>query len=301
MHTRFCVLALTVLLAGVSGAAQLRPAPGLAPALQSSIPPADAADYSQEAFVIEQVRTTYRFENDGTGRREHHARIKVQSDAGVKEWGQLVFGYNASTERIDIRYVRVHKAGGVTVTAPADAVQDLSSPVEREAPIYTDYREKHITVPSLRPGETLEFDIAVTMHTPLAAGHFWMEHDFRTLAVGLDERLEGDVPAARTLTLKTAPEFTPAVTDAGGRRVYRWTSSQKTPSDQHAKDLEALLEGEEDRPAPIRLTTFRSWEEIGRWYAGIEGPSRVPTAELRARAEELTAGRNTKLEKMEAL
>ena len=47
----------------------------------------------------------------------------TNSDAGVKQWGQLVFGYNAATERIDIQYVRVHKAAGVTVTAPADAAR----------------------------------------------------------------------------------------------------------------------------------------------------------------------------------
>jgi hypothetical protein len=299
MHTRLCVLTLTLLLAGASGSAQV--APVLIPASQSPADQGGAPDYSQEPFVLEQTRTSYRFENDGTGRREHYGRIRVQSDAGVKQWGQLVFGYNASTETVDIDYVRVHKAGGVTVTAPVAAVQDLSSPIEREAPIYTDYRQKHITVPSLRPGETLEFHVVVTMHTPLAAGHFWMQHDFRTPAVVLDDRLDVDVPATRPLTLKTATGFTPTISDASGRRVYRWTSSQKTPSAQHVKELEATLKDEEERPAAIRLTTFQSWEEIGKWYAGIEQKSRTPTPELRAKAEELTAGRKTSLEKMEAL
>ena len=293
MNTRFCVIALTVLLAVASGSAQVAPVPPSPQAAAAGTP-----DYSQEAFVIEQLRTSYRFDNDGTGRREQYARIKVQSDAGVQQWGQLVFGYNAVTERIDIQYVRVHKAGGVTITAPADAVQDLSSPIEREAPIYTDFRQKHITVPSLRPGETLEFNIVVSMHTALASGHFWMQHDFRTPAVVLDDRLEVDVPATRALTLKTATGFSPVSTDAAGRRVYRWASSQKTPSAQHAKDL---AEEDEELPAAIRLTTFQSWAEIGQWYAGIEQRPRTPTPELRAKAEELTAGKKTSLEKVEAL
>jgi hypothetical protein len=109
--------------------------------------------------VVEQVRTSYRFEKDGTGRKEIYARIKVQSDAGVAQWGQVVVGYNSANERIEIPYVRVHKSDGTVITAPADAVQDLSAPIEREAPVYTDYRQKHITVPGLRPGEQLEYDI----------------------------------------------------------------------------------------------------------------------------------------------
>jgi hypothetical protein len=118
--------------------------------------------------------------------------------------------------------------------------QDLSSPIEREAPIYTDYRQKQVTVPSLRPGETLEFSIVVTMQTPLAAGHFCMQHDFRTLAVVLNERLDVDVPASRPLTLKTASGFTPATSDGGGRRVYRWSllaEDAVSPARKGAGDL----------------------------------------------------------------
>ena len=52
-------------------------------------------DYSNEAVVIEQLSTVYRFERDGTGQRELNFRAKVQSDAGVERFGQLVFGYTS--------------------------------------------------------------------------------------------------------------------------------------------------------------------------------------------------------------
>ena len=85
------------------------------------------------------------------------ARIRVQSEAGVQQWGQLQEGYNSANERVEIPYVRVLKEDGTVVKAGDDAVQDLSAPVEHEAPVYTDYRQKHITVPGLRPGEILEY------------------------------------------------------------------------------------------------------------------------------------------------
>jgi len=137
----------------------------------------DQKDYSQEGFVIEQVRTLLRFESDGTGRKETIARVRVQSEAGVEQWGQVVIGYSSANERVEIPYVRVLKKDGTVVTAPADAVQDLSAPVAREAPVYTDYRQKHITVPGLRPGEVLEYDVATIIHTPLAPNQFWTEYD----------------------------------------------------------------------------------------------------------------------------
>jgi hypothetical protein len=125
-------------------------------------------DYSQEAFVVEQYRSRYRFESDGTGRKETVARIRVQSEAGVQQWGQIQVGYNSANERVEIAYVRVVKQDGSVVKAGDDAVQDLSAPVEREAPVYTDYRQKHITVPGLRPGEVLEYDM-ITRRWPRAS------------------------------------------------------------------------------------------------------------------------------------
>ncbi len=159
-------------------------------------------DYSPEAFVVEQYRSRYRFENDGTGRKETVARIRVQSEAGVQQWGQIQVGYNSANERVEIAYVRVVKADGSVVKAGNDAVQDLTAPVEREAPVYTDYRQKHITVPGLRPGEVLEYDMVTVIHTPLAAGQFWAEYEFDKNNIMLDEELDVDVPADRPLKLK---------------------------------------------------------------------------------------------------
>src|ERR1700721_3814216 len=135
-------------------------------------------DYSTEAFVVEQYRSIYRFENDGTGRKETVARVRVQSEAGVQQWGQIQVGYNSANERVEMDYVRVIKADGNVVKAGEDAVQDLSAPLEQQAPVYTDYRQKHITVPGLRPGEGLEYDIVTVIHTALAPGEFWADYVF---------------------------------------------------------------------------------------------------------------------------
>ncbi len=94
----------------------------------------------------------------------------MQSEAGVQQWGQIQVGYNSANERVEMAYVRVVKADGNVVKAGEDAVQDLSAPVEREAPVYTDYRQKHITVPGLRPGEVLEYDMVTVIHTPWPPG-----------------------------------------------------------------------------------------------------------------------------------
>ena len=262
-------------------------------------------DYSQEAFVIEKYRSVYHFENDGTGRKETIARIRVQSEAGVQQWGQLQFGYNSANERVEMAYVRVLKADGSIVKAGEDAVQDLSAPLEQQAPVYTDYRQKHITVPGLRPGEVLEYDIVTVIHTALAPGEFWADYVFDKNNINLDEEVDVDVPADRPLKLKNKPGIDPKISDEHGRRLYHWTRAHLEREDDEKnkdkeKDKKKKKRPDDDRP-DIQLTTFVSWEQIGRWYAGLEKDRRAPSPEVRAKAEELTKGLNTDLEKVQAL
>ena len=258
-------------------------------------------DYTEESFVVEQIKTTYRFENDGTGRKELYARVKVQSEAGVEQWGQVVVGYNSANERVEIPYVRVHKSDGSQITAPADAVQDLSAPVEREAPVYTDYRQKHITVPGLRPGEVLEYDIVTVTHTALAPRQFWMEYDFDKNNIVLDEQLEINIPKERAVKLKTKPGADPKIAEEKDRKIYRWASSHLEREDEKDKEKAKKKKRMEPEAPAVQLTTFSSWEEVGAWYAGLEKDRRVPTPEIRTKVEGLTKGLTTDSDKIQAL
>jgi tetratricopeptide (TPR) repeat protein/transglutaminase-like putative cysteine protease len=288
MRVRLCVL-LVVTWGGPTAAQQH--------ALSGS---SAARDYTREASVIEEYRTAWRFEADGTGRREVSVRVKIQNDTGVQQWGQLFFAYSAASERMDIGPVRVHKADGTIVTARADAVQDLTSAVERVAPVYTDLREKHVTVPALRPDDTLEYSVITTIHTPIAPGQFWTEHEFIKSGIVLDEGLQIDVPRQKAITLKTRPGLETTTSERGGRRIYEWHSARLT-TDDDTRDAAQSGTSRKREPAAVRLTTFPSWDAIGRWYSELERTQKRPTPEIRKKAAELTAGRTTDLEKLQAL
>ena len=220
--------------------AQRKP-PSPSPASPKPTPQIETApDYSQEALVIEHMKSAYRFEKDGTGQHELIVRVKVQSEAALNQFGQLVFPYVSANENLDFNYVRVRKANGSTVAASATDIQDLTGPISREAPVYTDVRQKHVTVPGLRPGDTLEYHAVWKMHTPLASNHFWLSHDFiKRDAIVLDEQLEVNVPAESAVKLKTEKGFDPAVKELEGRRVYLWKHSVLKHVEELDDDKEA--------------------------------------------------------------
>lgn len=257
------------------------------------------ADYSQEPYVVESYVTKARYENDGTGERDLVVSIRLQSDAGVQQLGELVFGYNSANEQMEVRSVRVRTADGKTTSAAPDAVKEMTSTVARDAPVYTDYKEKHITVPALHAGDTLTYEILTRVVTPLAPNEFWFEHNFLEGAIVLDERLEVNLPAGRSVNLRS-PGVTYDREDNNGRTIYSWKRSTLTHLTEE-EQAKAKSKKSEPKPPAVQLTTFKSWEEIARWYAKLEHGLTQPTPEIRAKTQELIQGRTSELEKIQAL
>ena len=254
-------------------------------------PRKSAPDDSKEPFIIESYSTIARFENDGTGEQELIVRARAQNDAGAQQLHELVFPCNAANQQVEIRYVRVRRPDGTLTNAAADAAKDTPQVPE---PAYANLKVKHVAVPPLAPGDTLEYDVVTKLLTPFARGEFWFTHTFQTGAIVRDERLEISVPAARPVILKSAAA--PLETaHASGRTIYRWKhANPSVKSEDSSKSHQP--------PAPdVQMTSFADWGAVARWYAQIEKPAALPSPEIRAKAGELAAGSSDALAKAQAL
>jgi len=251
------------------------------------------SDYAQEAFVTELGSTRITFEDDGTSKRELTARVRIQSEAGVQHFGVLTFSYQASTDAVDIDYVRVRKADGTVVFTPPENIQDMPAEITRQAPFYSDLREKHVSVKGLSAGDVLEYQCR-WQSKPLARGQFWVAFNFSHGDIVLQEQLQISVPKDRPVKWHSA-DFKPAVTEQGARRLFTWTSSElkrKSPEEER-KDKELTLyravRGKFPQP-DIHLSSFQSWEDVGHWYNSLQEDRVKPTPEIRAKATEITKG-----------
>lgn len=267
-----------------------------ATAVQAQAPertPNPKTDYSQEAYVVEQFMQKVKFENDGTAVQEVSARVRIQSDAGLQRYGLLAFEYASGTGSFDIEYVRVSKADGTTVETPSENIQDMPQEITRQAPFYSDLREKHVAVKGIAIGDVLEYKTVAHVTKPLTPGQFWLAYVFSHDIILLQEKLEVSVPRDRAIKWKS-PDFKPAITDAGAYRVYTWTGSnpeRKTPNAK-IEAAKAIWESSRGRfPQPdVQLTSFQSWGEVGHWYADLQKDRVKPTPEIQAKAAELTKG-----------
>jgi tetratricopeptide (TPR) repeat protein/transglutaminase-like putative cysteine protease len=196
-----------------------------------------------------------------------------------------------------VEYVRVRKPDGKVVETPESTAQDFAPDVLKEAPMYSDYRQRHISVTALEPGDTLEYRTVTRVITPLAAGNFWYEYTFPKGVAVNEDRLEVDVPKAREVKLK-APVRKPEIQDTGDRRVYTWVVKDIRPERDKDKDKD---EAEEETGPDVQLTTFTDWKQVGEWYAKLQGERVTVDDSVRKKADELTKGAATPLGKAQRL
>src|SRR6266550_2732963 len=104
---------------------------------------------SLEAYVFELIQTRIAFDANGKGYRDVVARVRINSESAVREFGLLTYPFASSFESLEVVYARVRKPDESVVETPASDIQELDSAVSREAPMYTDQREKHIAIKSL--------------------------------------------------------------------------------------------------------------------------------------------------------
>jgi len=265
----------------------------------TSAKPSGDDSNASEPYIFDLIQKKIVFEADGRGYRDVVARVRIKSEPAVREFGLLTYPFASSFESLDVIYARVRKPDGSVVETPSSDVQELDSAVSREAPMYTDQREKHIAIKSLSVGDLLELHVRWIIHDPIAPGHFWFDHYFFRDGVCLKEILEIDVP--RSLPVKVRySDPQPSVRDDGARRVYTFENVNLKKKEE--SKIPAWEKNYRGIPPPdVQVSSFSSWKEVGDWFEALAKPKAAATAEIRSKAEELTKGKTTDQDKIRAL
>jgi tetratricopeptide (TPR) repeat protein/transglutaminase-like putative cysteine protease len=289
MITRFRAVSAIMLLALL--AAQVWAQSSNAGSPQSTPKP----DSSKEAFIVERSITKVNFEADGSGTRETTVAFRIQSQAGIRALAVLTVAYTSANDTVEFDYVRVRKPDGSVIATPEYNIQDMPAEVTRTAPMYSDIHEKHVTVKGLDVGDVLEYVVRYRTVKPQVPGQFWFEYTFPKDTIAKDEQLEISVPKDKYVKV-ASPELAPQIKDDGARRIYSW----KTSNLQHKDSENKTFQPEAPKPS-VQVTTFKNWEDVGRWYGDLQRPQAAVTPAIQAKANELTKGLTTDEDKMRAI
>ncbi len=197
---------------------------------------------------------------------------------------------------MEIVYVRVTKPDHRLIETPAENSLDMPSEITRQAPFYSDQKEKQVAVKGLEIADTVEYRYRSQTTTPLDPGQFWYAYNFLEAGIVLSETLKISFPSGRYVQV-VSPKFKPAIANENGNAVYTW---QTAHLENKPKDA-AVDSADSDEPdrASVQLTTFKNWNEAGQWFRSLATPRAAVTPDVRQKAEELTRGAKTESEKIQ--
>lgn len=292
-----------------SGAPQIK-APQTAPQGAPSAAKPAALPEATTPAQIELLETRIRFESNGDSRKEVHARVRINSELGVRQFAHLKFDYDRAFEQIEIPLLRITHASEGTAEILPSAIADQPNAAVTDATGYQEVRSKSVRILGLAPSDVLEYRVVtITSHQPLAP-EFWLEHSFDHTGVVSTEVFELDLPDSRHVNLRIDPKTPATATDKSGdgdtaRTVYRWKRSG--PGGGAGGDTS---KGVDETQPDVAMSTL-DWRQLsnrlGELLAGVPDHSAMDgvrggdAAQIRDKAQELTTGAKSKMQQMEAL
>lgn len=223
--------------------------------------------------MIERLAHKVSFENNGTFTDVITVRVRVQSPAGVDDFGMVRLPYMSSVGEAQIASVRVMKPDGSTITTPLGDVQDLPEQVTVAAPLYSDLKEKQVAVKGLGVGDVLEYENRFSARSPLVPGQFWFTYNFFSAGMALDDQLEISLPVERAVNVKSL-KVQPIISEKNGRRIYTWKTAHVVQESEEEKAAKA--NADVSSPPDVQISSFRTWDEVAQWYWGLQQPRSAP-------------------------
>lgn len=277
--------------------------------------PAVTDPYAAEPLVIVRLETVTDMHADGTGSTTRTVVARVQSEATLKQFSVISVPFASGSQKVEFLYARVRHADGTVTETPPSDVMEQPEAVTREAPFYSDLKDAQLPIKGLRVGDTLEWQSRATMFKAEAPGEFWGQEGFISDGITLEESYELRVPGSMQVHVWSNPRAGAAFTDttAGDTRVYKWTHSNLKPTvgaaaeAAKAAEKKHVLTAAEQQDArdgklpDIAWTTFADWQAVGAWYRGLEADRVQPSAAVKAKVADLTAGKTTEEDKVRAV
>ncbi len=125
--------------------------------------------------------------------------VRVQSDGVARQFSVLNLPYASANSTATMEFVRVHKPDGSTVSTPVDDAMEMPAEVTREAPMYSDLKEKHLPCVAVASGDRLEYQFHTVLTKAQAPGQFWgAEHFLVQGGVVLEQSVTLAVPEKTT-------------------------------------------------------------------------------------------------------
>lgn len=244
--------------------------------------PGDDAFPRDSAVWLLDDRHVEVFEN-GTSSRAVHYVIKILTSEGAEKFRNVNISYSPGLEKVELKRAAVLKSDGTEITATQIKEYNVFDVWSR---LYYSYVNKVITMPRLAPGDAIDVEYKISQTGEnLFAGYFGDFFYFGDKNSTILARYVLTVPEDENYyfkSLRGAPA--PEIIRRGETRTFVYEMAN-LPSIEEEPYMPALAE---ILPS-VQVSTFATWNDVGRWYNGLIKDVFRPSPEIEVLAAELAA------------
>ncbi|MBI4511245.1 MAG: DUF3857 domain-containing protein [Deltaproteobacteria bacterium] len=204
--------------------------------------------------------------------------VRIEDKAGAEAERVQEIPYEPDTQSIDVRTARVWKPNGDAIEAVTRDERSVSEPWYG---LFYDVRAEVIRFPHLEAGDIVELSyvVADVGIRNLLSDYFGDLHYFAEDAPRAESEYVLLAPARKELFFSPPSQggLERSVTERNGQKCFRFLL-KRVPK----VDVEPRMPGWTEVVPFLHVSTYRTWEEVGRWYFALIKDQLVSDESVRA-------------------
>lgn len=240
------------------------------------------------------VKTVF---DSGLGSSFHQHVAQVHNDEGARQYRSYGIQYDPDSQRVDVRLARVYRKDGTILDSVRTYEQQLGEPWYR---IYYDTRALVVVFPDLRAGDMVElrYRIDDVAHRNLFSDYFGDLQPWKGFSPVVRSEYVLITPATRKFYTNEPklPGLALSSKVDGDRRISRYVAE-----DLSAIVAETGMPGITEASPYLHVSTYKGWEDVGRWYWGLIKDQLYADESLKRTVAELVEGSKDNREKVQRI
>ncbi|MEQ5843047.1 DUF3857 domain-containing protein [Paraburkholderia acidicola] len=223
---------------------------------------------------------------DGTYTVEVIRRVRINTDQGVHQDGQMSLRYSTSLEELNVEQAYTTTKDGKHIDVAPDRILEQQSAVGAQAPMFDDGKVKVIVFPGVEIGATLTLRFKRSQKKPLFPGQFSILDYYGAGTPWESVHLTIRAPVSMKLYVNTIDldggRVDPDKPDA---QLWKWSMTNRPA---HPPELNSV--SNIDYSPHVAVSTFPDFAAVGAAYLNRAALKAAVTPAVQALADRLTLG-----------